>query len=69
MQLSITGQFCTPLYMAPELFENDDHFSSAVDIYAFALIAYEIVTGKSIKFTQKYQMVKDLNSTQIFMIK
>lgn len=65
MQLSMTGQFGTPLYMAPELFENDDHFSSAVDVYAFALIAYEIVVGKepffengkSIKFTDIFKKI------------
>jgi tRNA A-37 threonylcarbamoyl transferase component Bud32 len=33
----------TPLYMAPEVDEGD--YDSAVDVYAFGLILYEIITG------------------------
>lgn len=45
MQLTMTGQIGTPIYMAPELF-TDEHFGPGVDVYAFAIVAYEIVTGK-----------------------
>ena len=45
MQLSMTGSIGTPLYMAPELYEDDQHYGPAVDVYAFAFLAYEIVTG------------------------
>ena len=43
---SMTGQIGTPLYMSPEMFEDEEHFGPAVDVYAFAILAYEIVTGK-----------------------
>lgn len=35
----------TPLYMAPELI-NDDDYGKEVDVYAFGILAYEIITGK-----------------------
>lgn len=44
--LSMTKEIGTPLYMAPELISGDSHYDSSVDVYAFAILAYEIVTGK-----------------------
>ncbi|KAK8843025.1 hypothetical protein M9Y10_025213 [Tritrichomonas musculus] len=32
--------------MAPELFEDEGHFSTGIDVYAFAILAYEIVSGQ-----------------------
>lgn len=46
MQLSMTGKIGTPLYMAPELLEDDTHYGQGIDVYAFAILAYEIVSGK-----------------------
>ena len=46
VQLSMTGKIGTPLYMAPELFEDEGHFSTGIDVYAFAILAYEIVSGQ-----------------------
>ena len=47
MRLSMTGQVGTPLYMAPELYESDDdNYGPGVDVYAFSILAYEIVTGQ-----------------------
>jgi serine/threonine protein kinase len=37
------GQVGTPMYMAPEIFEGEEH-SVKVDVYAIALILYEIIT-------------------------
>lgn len=45
MQMSMTGQIGTPLYMAPELYENEHHYGPTVDVYSFAFLAYEIMTG------------------------
>lgn len=36
----------TPLYMAPEMTFKDDFYGVGVDVYAFAMIAYELLTGK-----------------------
>ncbi|KAK8876598.1 hypothetical protein M9Y10_006816 [Tritrichomonas musculus] len=45
-KLTIQGQINTELYIAPELFESDSKCSSSADIYAFGMLAYEIVTGE-----------------------
>ena len=45
MKMSMTGKVGTPLYMAPEILnDDDDHYGPAVDVYAFAIISYETVT-------------------------
>ncbi|KAK8847145.1 hypothetical protein M9Y10_019728 [Tritrichomonas musculus] len=41
----MTSQIGTPLYMAPELLRGDTNYDETVDVYAFAILAYEIVTG------------------------
>ncbi|KAK8842414.1 hypothetical protein M9Y10_025997 [Tritrichomonas musculus] len=43
----MTKEIGTPLYMAPELIKGDSHYDSSVDVFAFAILAYEIVTGKN----------------------
>ena len=44
--LTMTGEIGTPLYMAPELLRGEDCYSTSVDVYAFSILAYEIVTGE-----------------------
>lgn len=54
LQLSMSGKVGTPLYMAPEMLITDDsdeegnkgHFGFGIDVYSFAIMAYEIVSGK-----------------------
>lgn len=45
MKMTMTGQFGTPLYLPPEILRGDEIYDQSVDIYAFAMIAYEIATG------------------------
>lgn len=45
-ELTMTGQIGTPIYMAPELINGDEHYGPSVDVYSFGMIAYELVTGK-----------------------
>lgn len=47
-KLATRGQIGTPLYMAPELLDIKEkyEYTTAVDVYAFSMLAYEIVTGK-----------------------
>ena len=47
LNVSATGKIGTPLYMAPELMRNGEKYGQGVDVYAFAILAYEIVTGKT----------------------
>lgn len=43
----MTGKIGTPLYMAPELFEEEWHYGPDVDVYVFSMLAYEIVSGET----------------------
>ena len=42
----MTGKIGTPLYMAPELMMDEEKYGPGIDVYAFAILAYEIVSGK-----------------------
>ena len=46
LNISMTNRLGTPLYMAPEMYENNMHYNQGVDVYSFGLIAYEIVSKK-----------------------
>lgn len=35
----------SPMYMAPELFQSNPEYSNGSDVYAYALICYEVLTG------------------------
>lgn len=43
-QYIMKSQEGTPLYMPPEVFENES-YDYKVDVYSFSLIAYELLTG------------------------
>lgn len=54
-KMTLTGEIGTPLYMAPEMFNGEyDHYGKEVDVYSFAILAYEIVSGK-----EPYYEIKD----------
>lgn len=55
-KMKMTGNVGTPLYMAPELFDNEVKYGPEIDVYAFGIIAYEIVTGKI-----PYQEIQPIN--------
>ena len=44
--LDMTSHIGSPLYMAPELINGDDEYGKGVDVYAFAILTYEILTGR-----------------------
>lgn len=51
----LTGEIGSPAYMAPEIFdEKHIHYGKEIDVYAFAILAYEIVSGK-----EPYYEIKD----------
>jgi serine/threonine protein kinase len=45
VNITMTLDVGTPLYMAPELF-NGKHYANKVDVFSFGILFYEIVTGK-----------------------
>lgn len=53
----------TPIYMAPELY-SDDPYSYQVDIYAFSLIMYELITGirPFSEYKSSYKLMKDVKN-------
>ncbi|KAK8845859.1 hypothetical protein M9Y10_020785 [Tritrichomonas musculus] len=47
MKLTMSGGIGTPVYMAPEILEDcEGRYGPTIDVYAFAIVAYEIITGK-----------------------
>lgn len=42
----------TPLYMAPEVFDNegDVPYDESIDVYSFGMLAYQLVTGKKLYY-------------------
>ena len=56
IELTMTGQIGTPLYMAPELLRGDKKYTGSVDVYAFSMIAYEIVAGK-VPFSEEGEII------------
>ena len=46
IRFNTTSQIDTLLYMAPEILRGETKLSTAVDVYAFGILAYEIITGK-----------------------
>jgi hypothetical protein len=44
--LTLTTRVGTPLYMAPEMYDDACDYTWAVDVYSFALIVYEVLAGQ-----------------------
>lgn len=46
MQLTLSVKIGTPLYMAPELLSDRDFYGPSIDVCAFGLLDYQLVTWK-----------------------
>ena len=44
--MTMTTGVGTPYYMAPEIISNNRHYSTAVDVYSYGIMAAEIINGK-----------------------
>lgn len=44
--LTNEGQFDNSIYLAPEILQGNDDYDESTDVYAFAMIAYQIITEK-----------------------
>lgn len=51
----------TPIYMAPEIF-NEEYFTHMIDVYAFAFLAYELITGNKpfTEYSNQFQLFNDV---------
>jgi serine/threonine protein kinase len=59
---SIVENIGSPIYMAPELGSSDGDEIEKVDVYSFAIVVWEIVTGK-----KPYGNVRGVNSFQCLL--
>jgi serine/threonine protein kinase len=51
MTLLMTGGIGTPLYQAPEMMEDKPSYGPPVDVFAFAIMLWEMVTEKLVILT------------------
>jgi serine/threonine protein kinase len=63
--VKMTMAIGSPMYMAPELYDDDDAYTFAVDVFAFGVLAYSMFTNQ-----QKFKETdKPLTSPQQLMMK
>ena len=44
--MTMTSSIGTPFYMAPEMASGTKHYTGAVDVFSFAIMAAQVMTGK-----------------------
>ena len=44
--MTMTSGVGTPFFMAPEMATGTKHYTGAVDVYSFAIMAAQVLTGK-----------------------
>ena len=59
--LYLSSEEGTPMFMAPEIF-GDDYFSLKIDVYAFSMLAYEVITGRPpfVGYKTPIQLIEDV---------
>ena len=50
----MTSDVGSPFFMAPELFMNTRHFTGAVDVYSFGIMAAQVLVGQLVYDTQQF---------------
>ena len=50
--MTMTSGVGTPFYMAPEIITNSKHYTGAVDVYSFAIMAAQVLVGR-LDYSQK----------------
>ncbi len=44
--MKMTNGIGTPFYMAPEMVNNSRHYTAAVDVYSFSIVAAQVMSGE-----------------------
>ena len=44
--MTMTSGVGTPFYMAPEMATGTNHYTGAVDVYSFAIMAAQVMVGR-----------------------
>ena len=52
--MTMTSGVGTPFYMAPEIISNVKHYTGAVDVYSFGIMAAQVIVGKLIFDIDEY---------------
>ena len=56
--LTMTSGVGSPFYVAPEIIMNDTHYTKAVDVFSFGIIAAQVMVGRLVynaeEFTTEY---------------
>ncbi|KAK8860813.1 hypothetical protein M9Y10_012503 [Tritrichomonas musculus] len=47
MNFTATDFLGTPMFMSPELLKGDDRYGPGIDVYAFSMLVYELITNRS----------------------
>ena len=71
--MTMTCGVGSPFYVAPEIIMNDTHYTKAVDVFSFAIMAAQVMVGRLVfnaeEFTTEYglcsKMVFSSQSTQL----
>ena len=50
--MTMTSSVGTPFYMAPEMAKGLKHYTCAVDVYSFAIMAAQVMLGKLVYDTE-----------------
>ena len=44
--MTMTSGVGTPFYMAPEMVKSSKHYTAAVDVYSFGIMAAQVMVGR-----------------------
>ena len=51
--MTMTSGVGTPFYMAPEVAAGEKHYTGAVDVYSFAIMAAQVMVGRLVYDNQE----------------
>ena len=64
--MTMTSGVGTPFYMAPEMAKGLKHYTGAVDVYSFAIMAAQVMVGRlvydtEVDFSTQYSLQREYN--------